>query len=137
MVLQAMKSKGHTARFKSFCKSETMDTFLHACIDYFTIFFEVKQIEGDEAATAERRRDALAEGARPAESGATSVKSETASASQGGLAAAGGHSKEHHAKVLEQNSKLRSVALVYATILLQNSNYAYLGGQYSKYGKRY
>ena len=40
MVLQAMKSKGHTARFKSFCKSETMDTFLHACIDYFTIFFE-------------------------------------------------------------------------------------------------
>ena len=76
MVLQAMKSKGHTARFKSFCKSETMDTFLHACIDYFTIFFEVKQIEGDEAATAERRRGALAEGARPAESGATSVNIE-------------------------------------------------------------
>ena len=124
MVLQAMKSKGHTARFKSFCKCATMDTFLHACIDYFTVFFEVKRMEGDEAATAERRRDALAEGTRPAESGAASVKSEAASASQGGLAAGGGHGKEHHAKMLEQNSKLRSVALVYATVLLQNSNYA-------------
>ena len=35
MVLAAMKSKGHTNRFKAFCKSETMDQFLHACIDYF------------------------------------------------------------------------------------------------------
>ena len=36
-----MKSKGHTNRFKAFCKSETMDAFLHACIDYFLVFFKL------------------------------------------------------------------------------------------------
>jgi hypothetical protein len=44
MVLQAMKSKGHSARFRSFCKSETMDAFLHACIDYFAVFFDVRKL---------------------------------------------------------------------------------------------
>ena len=114
MVLAAMKSKGHTARFKGFCKSDTMDAFLHACIDYFTVFFEVKKIEDDEGATAEKRRDALALGERPSEGKDTSA----------GASAGPGSSKELREKELEQRARLKDVALVYAAILLKHSNYA-------------
>ena len=72
MVLAAMKSKGHTNRFKAFCKSETMDAFLHACIDYFLLFFKLIE-EKDKAKNSAERRDALAEGkAPPAEGGSPS-----------------------------------------------------------------
>jgi len=119
MVLAAMKAKGHTARFKGFCKSETMDTFLHACIDYFTVFFEVKKIEDDEGAAAEKRRDALASGERPSEG---SIRTDSAS---GAPSHAGSPpSKELQGKEIEQRARLRDLALVYAAILLKHSNYA-------------
>ena len=51
MVLAAMKYKVHSAAFKKFCKSDTMDTFLHACIEYFAVYFEARKIEEDEAAS--------------------------------------------------------------------------------------
>ena len=117
MVLAAMKSKGHTARFKGFCKSETMDSFLHACIDYFTVFFEVKKIEDDEGAAAEKRRDALAMGERPFEG---SLKADSTAVASSAV----GSSKELREKELEQRARLRDVALVYAAILLKHSNYA-------------
>ena len=41
MVLQAMSSK-LTNKFKAFCKTDMMDNFLVACIDYFGVFFEVR-----------------------------------------------------------------------------------------------
>ena len=114
-----MKAKGHTARFKGFCKSETMDTFLHACIDYFTVFFEVKKIEDDEGAAAEKRRDALASGERPSEG---SIRTDSAS---GAPSHAGSPpSKELQGKEIEQRARLRDLALVYAAILLKHSNYA-------------
>ena len=59
MVLAAIKSinRGdkasqivYTSKFKGFCKTDTMDAFLHACDDYFTIFFEVRTIEEEESA---------------------------------------------------------------------------------------
>jgi len=119
MVLAAMKAKGHTARFKGFCKSETMDTFLHACIDYFNVFFEVQKIEDDEGAAAEKRRDALASGERPSEG---SFKTDSAS---GAPSHAGSPpSKELQGKEIEQRARLRDLALVYAAILLKHSNYA-------------
>ena len=31
-----------TNKFKSFCKTELMDRFLYACIEYFTFFFELQ-----------------------------------------------------------------------------------------------
>ena len=108
MVLAAMKSSGHTAKFKSFCKSQSMDSFLHACIDYFTIFFDVRKIEEDEAAAAAKRAEALANGERPSDL----------------AAAASSRGKELRAKELEQQAQLRNVALVYATILLKHSNYS-------------
>ena len=43
MVLQAMSSK-LTNKFKTFCKTEMMDNFLYACIEYFTLFFELQKI---------------------------------------------------------------------------------------------
>ena len=44
MVMQAMASK-LTNKFKIFCKTEMMDNFLLACIEYFTFFFEVQKIK--------------------------------------------------------------------------------------------
>jgi len=117
MVLAAMKYKGHSAQFKRFCKSETMDAFLHACIDYFGVYFEARKIEEDEAAAAEKRRDALAAGEKPFDGTGPGASSLQASVSTG-------RSKELHEKDLEQRARLRDIALVYATILLKHSNYA-------------
>ena len=41
MVLTALNHKV-TNKFKSFCKTELMDRFLYACIEYFTFFFELQ-----------------------------------------------------------------------------------------------
>ena len=41
MVLSALSHKV-TNKFKSFCKTELMDRFLYACIEYFTVFFELQ-----------------------------------------------------------------------------------------------
>ena len=41
MVLSALSHKV-TNKFKSFCKTELMDRFLYACIEYFTFFFELQ-----------------------------------------------------------------------------------------------
>ena len=117
MVLAAMKSKGHTNRFKAFCKSETMDAFLHACIDYFLLFFKLIE-EKDKAKNSAERRDALAEGkAPPAEGGSPS------DAAPPPLANAPS-TREIAELENEQRARLRDVALVYATILLKHSNYA-------------
>ena len=118
MVLAAMKSKGHTNRFKAFCKSESMDAFLHACIDYFGVFFELKEIEEEEAAAASaERRDALAEGKSPPAEGSSDTPPPPAATSA--------ETRELIAeKELEKRDKLKEVALVYATILLKQSNYA-------------
>ena len=121
MVLAAMKAKGHTNRFKTFCKSDTMDTFLHACIDYFAVFFELKQIEEEEQAAAlAERRDALAEGKAPPAEG--SVPSDAATPPPAATSA------ETHElireKELEKRAKIKEVSVVYATILLKHSNYA-------------
>jgi hypothetical protein len=40
VVLQALSNKV-SAKFKAFCQSERCDQFLHACIAYFSVFFEV------------------------------------------------------------------------------------------------
>eukprot|EP00966_Prymnesium_polylepis_P100152 2319602-Prymnesium_polylepis.2 len=32
-----------TNKFKAFCKTEMMDNFLVACIEYFGVFFEVQK----------------------------------------------------------------------------------------------
>ena len=112
-----MKSKGHTNRFKAFCKSETMDAFLHACIDYFLLFFKLIE-EKDKAKNSAERRDALAEGkAPPAEGGSPS------DAAPPPLANAPS-TREIAELENEQRARLRDVALVYATILLKHSNYA-------------
>ena len=76
MVLAAMKSKGHTNRFKAFCKSETMDAFLHACIDYFLVFFKLIE-EKEKAKNSAERRDALAEGKAPPSDGRLAVDRRT------------------------------------------------------------
>ena len=54
MVFQAMKTKGHPAGFRTFCKGETMDSFLHACINYFKAFFEARAIREAEEREAEK-----------------------------------------------------------------------------------
>ena len=41
MVLSALSHKV-TNKFKVFCKTDLMDRFLYACIDYFTVFFELQ-----------------------------------------------------------------------------------------------
>ena len=122
MVLAAMKSKGHTNRFKAFCKSETMDAFLHSCIDYFGVYFELKQIEEEETArNSAERRDALAEGKTPP----TENGSAPSDAAPPPPAATSQETRElMREKELEKRAKLREVALVYATILLKHSNYA-------------
>jgi hypothetical protein len=121
MVLTAMKAKGHTNRFKAFCKSDTMDSFLHACIDYFAVFFELKQIEEEEQAAAlAERRDALAEGKAPPAEG--SVPSDATTPPP---AATSAETRELiREKELEKRDKIKDVSLVYATILLKHSNYA-------------
>lgn len=116
MVLAAMKSKGHTNRFKAFCKSETMDQFLHSCIDYFLVFFKLIE-EKEKAKNSAERRDALAEGkAPPPESGSPSDAAPPPANAPS--------SREIYELEIEQRSRLKDVALVYATILLKNSNYA-------------
>ena len=112
MVLAAMKYKVHSAAFKKFCKSDTMDTFLHACIEYFAVYFEARKIEEDEAASAEKRRDALASGLEPDHS------------PTGGASSGAGASKLLLEKEMEQRARRRDIALVYASILLTHSNYA-------------
>ena len=115
MVLAAMKSKGHTNRFKAFCKSETMDQFLHACIDYFLVFFKLIE-EKEKAKNAADRRDALAEGKAPPDGGSQSdAPPPPANAPS---------SREIYELEEEQRSRLKDVALVYATILMKHSNYA-------------
>ena len=41
MVLSALSHKV-TNKFKVFCKTDLMDRFLYACIEYFTVFFELQ-----------------------------------------------------------------------------------------------
>ena len=118
MVLAAMKSKGHTNRFKAFCKSETMDAFLHACIDYFLVFFKLIE-EKEKAKNSAERRDALAEGKAPPSDGGASP-SDAANAPL----APPPSSREIFELEEEQRSRLKDVALVYATILLKHSNYS-------------
>ena len=124
-----MKAKGHSNRFKLFCKSESMDTFLHACIDYFEVFFALRAIEEEEAQkNSAERAAALAEGKAPPEG----VADAAAGGGDGGLgsgaASSGGSpstsSRVRMEKELEKRAKLREVSLVYATILLKYSNYA-------------
>ena len=113
MVLAAMKSKGHTAKFKGFCKSETMDTFLHSCIDYFIVFFKLAE-EKEKVKNNAERRDALAEGkAPPTSDGSPSEAPPPPAASN----------REIYELEQEQRGRLKDVALVYATILLRYSNY--------------
>jgi hypothetical protein len=111
MVLAAMKSKGHTQKFKAFCKTDTMDSFLHACIDYFGVFFELRALQEEESAkNSAERRDALAEGkAPPAEPIALPTGPDAALL---------------RAKELEKRARLRDIALVYSTILLAHSNFS-------------
>jgi len=115
MVLAAMKSKGHTNRFKAFCKSDAMDSFLHACIDYFLVFFKLIE-EREKAKNSAERRDALAEGKAPPEGAAGS----DAAAPPPPNAPS---SREIYELETEQRSRLKDVALLYATILLKHSNY--------------
>lgn len=117
MVLAAMKSKGHTNRFKAFCKSETMDSFLHACIDYFLVFFKlIEEKEKAKNSAAGASAAALAEGKAPPEAGSPSdAPPPPANAPS---------SREIYELEVEQRSRLKDVALVYATILLKHSNYA-------------
>ena len=52
MVLQALAHKVNH-KFKTFCKTDLMDRFLHACIEYFARFFALQKHLGetqDEAA---------------------------------------------------------------------------------------
>ena len=45
MVLSALSHKV-TNKFKAFCKTDLMDRFLYACIDYFVVFFELQVSAG-------------------------------------------------------------------------------------------
>ena len=135
MVLAAIKSinRGdkasqivYTSKFKGFCKTDTMDAFLHACDDYFTIFFEVRTIEEEESAkNSAERRDALADGKAPPVDGDAA---DGTGGSAGAPAAAAGTSDETkrllREKEEEKRTRLRKMALVYASILMSNSNYA-------------
>ena len=133
MVLAAIKSinRGdkasqivYTSKFKGFCKTDTMDAFLHACDDYFTIFFEVRTIEEEESAkNSAERRDALADG-KGRQWTATPPTAPAALRArrpprQGPQMRPSGCSKEE-----EKRTRLRKMALVYASILMSNSNYA-------------
>jgi len=56
MVLSALSHK-ITKQFNLFCKTELMDRFLYACIDYFSVFFDLQKHLSDaseEMAKAER-----------------------------------------------------------------------------------
>jgi len=114
MVLAAMKSKGHTARFKAFCKSDTMDAFLHACIDYFIVFFKLIE-EKEKVKNFAERRDALAEGKAPPDGSPSDAAPPPPTAAS---------HREMFELEKEQQGRLRDVALVYSTILLKHSNYA-------------
>ena len=46
MVLQALAHKVNH-KFKTFCKTDLMDRFLHACIEYFARFFALQKHLGE------------------------------------------------------------------------------------------
>jgi len=46
MVLSALSHKV-TYKFRTFCKTELMDRFLYACMDYFRVFFELQKQMSD------------------------------------------------------------------------------------------
>ena len=116
MVLAAMKSKGHTNRFKTFCKSETMDSFLHACIDYFLVFFKLADEKEKVKSDGKAARDALADGKAPPDTAGSASDSASAPPPP---AASVPTSREIYELELEQRARLKEVALVYATILLK------------------
>ena len=95
MVLQALAHKVNQ-KFKTFCKTDLMDRFLHACIDYFARFFALQKHLGetqDEAAKTGQ--------AGPARPAAATVELEEAA-----------------------RAALKDVATIYAAILVKYSNYA-------------
>ena len=95
MVLQALAHKVN-GKFKSFCKTELMDRFLHACIEYFNCFFALQKHLGE--ASDEAAKTGAAGPARPSSS---TVALEE-----------------------EARAKLKEVATIYAAILVKYSNYA-------------
>lgn len=97
MVLQAMSSK-LTNKFKAFCKTEMMDNFLVACIEYFGVFFEVQKQKAPPP-NPDESKSPSSSSAQPL--GKVDVKLE-----------------------IEAHAKLRVMATVYAGILLKHSNYA-------------
>jgi len=116
MVLSALSNKV-TGKFKHFCKTELMDRFLHACIEYFAAFFDLqKHMEAvEELSKSEGKLGRDTESA-PAQrlpaiptNGAVSVAPPSAAAIELEQAARG---------------RLREVAALYAAILVQHSNYA-------------
>lgn len=116
MVLMALSNKV-TGKFKHFCKTELMDRFLHACIEYFSAFFDLqKHIEtAEELSKSEGKLGREVESSQsqrlPAinTTGAVSATPPIATAVE-----------------LEQaaRARLREVAALYAAILVQHSNYA-------------
>jgi len=98
MVLQAMATK-LTNKFKNFCKEPMMDNFLIACIEYFTVYFEVQKQK-------------------------TPVPNPDDAKGPASSAAPAAPIKVDPKLEMEAHNKLRVMATVYATILLDNSNYA-------------
>ena len=100
MVLQAMANK-LSSKFKAFCRTETMDSFLIACIEYFGAFFELQRLltTGDEA--AKDGKDKSKDYDAPPATAAAALEAEN-----------------------DARAKMRDIATVYAGILLKYSNYA-------------
>eukprot|EP00327_Prymnesium_parvum_P037855 CAMPEP_0195621190 /NCGR_PEP_ID=MMETSP0815-20121206/15557_1 /TAXON_ID=97485 /ORGANISM="Prymnesium parvum, Strain Texoma1" /LENGTH=303 /DNA_ID=CAMNT_0040761923 /DNA_START=24 /DNA_END=935 /DNA_ORIENTATION=+ len=100
MVLQAMANK-LSNKFKAFCRTDMMDNFLIACIEYFAVFFEVQKQRTPPPVTEEAKN-------------ATGSQQHPATPPI----------KVDPKLEIEMHSKLRVMATVYAGILLKHSNYA-------------
>jgi len=108
MVLSALSHK-ITKQFNLFCKTELMDRFLYACIDYFSVFFDLQKHLSDaseEMAKAERL-NLYSQG-----------KTNSSSITQLEYAAAAMKADE------ESRGKMREVAAIYAAILVKYTNYS-------------
>jgi len=117
MVLSALSHKV-TYKFRTFCKTELMDRFLYACMDYFRVFFELqKQMSDacDEVAKTERL-NLYTQGKTKSTSAALTVTPLKTLAHF-----------EHISTVTADEKarrKLRELAAIYATILVQHTNYS-------------
>jgi len=114
MVLSALSHKV-TNKFKSFCKTELMDRFLYACIEYFTFFFELQKLLTDASEEVAKREQlhAFTQG-KAAKQGSSPPKPLAEPERNVGAIQA-----EEEAR-----GKLREVAAIYAAILVKHTNYS-------------